>query len=176
MVGWSMVDELGRIWKEAVLAESRYYPSIRLERLNELRKSSVWTVFEQSTSGVRVRKVAATATYSGLHVNSQGSRKTELAATYRHWDSSISISALLLVVSSGCEHACKWTPTPAPYLTPLIPRFFPYLKYKSKWHTTPGNIIMSRCCRVIDWTAKNYAEITLDRPAVDMRTQQCHED
>jgi hypothetical protein len=36
-----MTDELERIWREAVMAYSRYYPSICLEGLRETTKTSV---------------------------------------------------------------------------------------------------------------------------------------
>jgi hypothetical protein len=49
-VGWSMVDELERIWKEAVW----YYPGICLEELNKFTKplsvGSLWTEHLRNTS------------------------------------------------------------------------------------------------------------------------------
>jgi hypothetical protein len=41
MILWHVNNELERIWKEASVAESRYYPSIRLEGLREATKTQL---------------------------------------------------------------------------------------------------------------------------------------
>jgi hypothetical protein len=54
-----MCDELERIWKEAVVAQPRYYPIIRLDGLRITTEK-----FKQSNSRLRVKSVTAVLTPS----------------------------------------------------------------------------------------------------------------
>jgi hypothetical protein len=85
MVQWLMNKEWKGIWKEMVVAWSRYYPRICLKGLRKLRKASVRIVLCPSRDSIR-----APSEYTSRALQLGQSLRQELAQNHVQWLAPIS--------------------------------------------------------------------------------------